>query len=241
MNTALVIGASGTIGRGITQALIQEGYAVACHCYSSKGRDALQKLLTPLSSSYTILQGDCTEEWDVVRIFAETRQRLTNPSVVVNCMGSSLPQQLLEEQRVEQMDKLLRDNVLSSLLISREASKYLRQGESGLLVHIGSMWGSIGASCEVIYSATKGAIHAMTKALAKELAPSRVRVNAIAPGLVLSPMNSHLSQGDLESFREETPLACYVTPEDIAQGVLYLLHTPSITGQILAVDGGMVI
>ena len=109
------------------------------------------------------------------------------------------------------------------------------------MVHISSLWGLTGGACEAVYSASKGALNAFVKAMAKELAPSRIRVNAVAPGLVPSPMNGSLSEADLVAFREDTPLGQLVTPEQVAQAVCYLAEAEMVTGQILSVDGGIVI
>lgn len=241
MKTALVVGASGTIGYGVALSLLQQGYKVAFHCNREESYASLQEKLSPLPYPYALLRHDCTQKQEVQALFQETRQRLGIPEVVVNCMGVALPQMLLTDVTEEQVEFILRTNVKSALLISQEASKALLTHETGSLIHISSMWGQVGGSCEVVYSASKGAINAMVKALAKELAPSHIRVNAIAPGLVLSPMNAALSHEELEAFRQDTPLESYVTPEDIAQAVLYLLHSPMVTGQILSVDGGIVI
>lgn len=241
MKTALVIGASGTIGYGVALALMEHGYQVACHCHRESAALVLQEKLSPLPYSYAILRHDCTKGQEVAALFQEIRERLGTPEVVVNCMGVALPQMLLTDVTEEQMEHIWSVNVKSALLISQQAADVLRAHESGSLIHISSLWGQIGGSCEVVYSASKGAINAMVKALAKELAPSHIRVNAIAPGLVLSPMNSALPQEDLDAFKADTPLNNFVTPEDVAQAVLYLIHSPMVTGQILAVDGGIVI
>lgn len=241
MKTALVIGATGTIGYGIALTLMEHGYQVACHGNRESACEALQEKLSALPYSYAILRHDCTKADEVDALFRETRQRLGTPEAVINCVGAALPQMLLTDVTEAQMEHIWNTNVKSALLISQEASKALRTHDTGSLIHISSMWGQIGASCEVVYSASKGAINTMVKALAKELAPCHIRVNAVAPGLVLSPMNATLSQEDLEAFRQETPLENYVTPEDVGRAVLYLLESTMVTGQILAVDGGIVI
>ena len=116
----------------------------------------------------------------------------------------------------------------------------LRQ-QRGCIINLSSMWGQVGASCEVCYSATKGAVIALTKALAKELAPSGIRVNAIAPGVVLTDMVASVDPESMEALREETPLERHGTPEDIVQAMEYLTEASFVTGQVLAVNGGLVI
>lgn len=113
--------------------------------------------------------------------------------------------------------------------------------QAGCIINLASMWGQVGASCEVCYSACKGAVIAMTKALAKELAPSGIRVNAIAPGVVLTDMVASVDAESMEALREETPLARHGVPADIVKAMDYLIDADFVTGQVLAVNGGLVI
>lgn len=113
--------------------------------------------------------------------------------------------------------------------------------QSGCIINTSSMWGQVGASCEVGYSATKGAILAMTKALSKELGPSQIRVNAVAPGVIQTDMCASLAPEDLEDLRQETPIERLGTPEDVAKAMVYLAEASFVTGEILSVNGGFVI
>ncbi len=113
--------------------------------------------------------------------------------------------------------------------------------QSGCIINVSSMWGQVGASSEVAYSATKGAVIAMTKALAQEVGPSHIRVNAIAPGVILTDMVENVSPETMEVLREETPLGIHGTPEDIADAMVYLANARFVTGQVLPVNGGMVL
>ena len=115
------------------------------------------------------------------------------------------------------------------------------QNGSGCIINVTSMWGQTGASCEVCYSATKGAVIALTKALAKELGPSKIRVNAVAPGVILTDMCANVSPETMEWLREETPLERHGTPADVVKAMEYLVQAEFVTGQILPVNGGMVI
>ena len=124
--------------------------------------------------------------------------------------------------------------------LTRLLTDDLRQNH-GSIVNISSMWGVTGASCEVLYSASKAAVIGFTKALAKELAPSDVTVNTVAPGLIPTIMNANLSPEDLEAFRLDTPLNRLGTPEDVADAVLYLATARFVTGQVLCCDGGITI
>ena len=140
-----------------------------------------------------------------------------------------------------EMDLVFDVNVKGAMLLTRAAIPHLLKKEGGAIVHISSMWGLTGGSCEAVYSASKGALNAFVKAMAKELAPAHIRVNAVAPGLVPSPMNASLDASDLDAFREDTPLGQLVSPEAVAEAVCYLAEAEMVTGQILSVDGGVVI
>ena len=113
--------------------------------------------------------------------------------------------------------------------------------QAGAIITVASMWGQVGASCEVCYSATKGAVIAMTKALAQELGPSNVRVNCVSPGLITTDMTANLTADDLRELHEATPLGRSGTPEDVAKAMVYLADADFVTGQVLAVNGGFVI
>ena len=115
------------------------------------------------------------------------------------------------------------------------------QNQSGCIINVSSMWGQVGASCEVCYSACKGAVIALTKALAKELGPSHIRVNCVAPGVVLTDMCANVAPETMEWLREETPLERHGLPADMVQAMDYLIRASFVTGQILAVNGGMII
>ena len=115
------------------------------------------------------------------------------------------------------------------------------QKQAGCILNLASMWGQVGASCEVAYSASKGAVIAMTKALAKELGPSGIRVNCVCPGVILTDMTRCVGEDTLAELAEETPLGRNGTPEDVASALLYLAQADFITGQLLPVNGGFVI
>ena len=152
-----------------------------------------------------------------------------------------MPQKVLTDVTEAEMDRVYDINVKGAMLLTMAAIPHMMKKEGGSIVHISSMWGITGGACEAVYSASKGALNAFVKAMAKELAPSHIRVNAVAPGLVLSPMNASLSTQDLAAFQEETPLGKLIAPEQVAEAVCYLAEAQMVTGQILSVDGGIVI
>ena len=111
-------------------------------------------------------------------------------------------------------------------------------GNDGCIINVASIWGEVGASCEVAYSASKGALIAFTKALAKELAPSRIRVNCVSPGVIDTAMNSHLSSAEMEDLIDQIPLGRLGRPADVANACVFLAETPYVTGEVLSVGGG---
>lgn len=137
--------------------------------------------------------------------------------------------------------RLFAVNVDGAFYCIRAALPSMLEKQSGAIVNVSSMWGQVGASCEAAYSATKGALIALTKALAKELGPSHIRVNAVAPGVIQTDMCASVSPEVLELLREDTPVERLGSPEDIAQAVAYLADAPFVTGQVLGVSGGFVI
>lgn len=148
---------------------------------------------------------------------------------------------LISQIGKEQWDRLFAVNVHGMYHCIEAVLPGMLQNQSGCIVNIASMWGQVGASCEVCYSATKGAVIAMTKALAKELGPSHIRVNCIAPGVVLTDMCANVAPDTMEWLREETPLERHGLPADMVQAMDYLIRADFVTGQVLPVNGGMVI
>ena len=148
---------------------------------------------------------------------------------------------LMQDVPEAQWDRLFAVNVKGMYHCINAATPAFLRKQGGCIITVSSMWGQVGASCEVAYSATKGAVIAMTKALAKELGPSGVRVNCIAPGVVLTDMCGDLSDDILEDLRQESPIGKNGQPADIAQAMVYLADAQFVTGQVLAVNGGFII
>jgi 3-oxoacyl-[acyl-carrier protein] reductase len=241
MKIALITGASGVIGTACAKALANRGYALALQFHRHAER--VQTLLQALSDDTPVLvqPADITQESDVSALFTAIQTCLGHIDLLVNCAGVALPQTILSDVTESEMDLVYSVNVKGAMLLTKAAIPHMLMKEGGAIIHISSLWGITGGSCEAVYSASKGALNAFVKAMAKELAPSRIRVNAVAPGLVPSPMNAALSEQDLESFRQDTPLGQLVAPEQVAEAVCYLADAQMVTGQILSVDGGIVI
>ena len=148
---------------------------------------------------------------------------------------------LMQDITPEQWDRLFAVNVKGIYnCVNACMSAFLRK-QKGCIVNVSSMWGQVGASCEAAYSATKGAVIALTQALAKELGPSGIRVNAVSPGVILTDMCADVPKETLEALRQETPAGRNGTPEDVAQAIIYLTEADFVTGQVLPVNGGIVI
>ncbi len=148
---------------------------------------------------------------------------------------------LINQTSEDQWDRLFDVNVKGMYHCINGAIPYFLQKQRGSIVTVSSMWGQVGASFEVAYSATKGAVIAMTKALAQELGPSGIRVNCVAPGVVCTDMCANVSEETMEGLRQQTPIGRNGTPHDIATAIVYLADAEFVTGQVLAVNGGIVL
>ncbi len=237
---ALITGASGGIGSAIALKLAEAGYSVVLQYRNN--RESVERLiaLLPSSTDYLCVPCDLRDADSVRNLVSEIHLRFGSVSLLVNCAGVALPQKLFADTTDEEYDLIFDTNVRAVIRLTRLLTDELRQNH-GSIVNVSSMWGVTGASCEVLYSASKAAVIGFTKALAKELAPSDVTVNTVAPGLIQTAMNAHLSPEDLEAFRLDTPLNRLGTPEDVADAVLYLAAARFVTGQVLCCDGGITI
>lgn len=147
---------------------------------------------------------------------------------------------LMCQTKEDQWDRIFDVNVKGMYNCINAATPHFLKKQAGSIITVSSMWGIAGASCEVAYSATKGAVIAMTKALAQEMGPSGVTVNCIAPGVILTDMCANVAEESMEELRQQTPMGRHGTPEDIAEAMLYLADAKFVTGHVLSVNGGMV-
>lgn len=160
--------------------------------------------------------------------------------VLVNNAGISICGQFTDLTD-DEWNEIERTNLYSAIAMSQEASKYMIHEKSGLIINISSIWGLVGASCEVAYSITKAGIDGLTKGLAKELGPSNIRVNSIAPGLIETDMISDLTEEDLFEIKNQTPLGKLGKPDDIAKLAEWLVNDEFTTGQVISPNGGWII
>ncbi len=236
--TALITGASRGIGRAVAIRFAQEGYDLILTCISSISM--LQELASECETVYGVrclaLMADMGNWEDVRRVFGY----INNLDVVVNNAGISYVG-LLSEMPTQEWHRTMQTNLDSCFYTSKLAIPIFLKHHSGRIINISSVWGSAGASMEVAYSASKGAVNAFTKALAKELAPSNIQVNAIACGLIDTDMNRHLTPLELAAITAEIPADRAGTVKEVAELVLQTALSPVyMTGQIITIDGGWI-
>lgn len=244
MSNVLITGASRGIGAAAARLFTREGWDVAINYNTS--REAAEKLAAELSrpgGKAVPIRADVSDPAQAQRLIREAEEALGGLDAVVCSAGIALPQQLLTDTGLEQWRDLMAADLDGMFYVLKAAVPGMVRRRRGAVVTLSSMWGLTGGSCEVPYSAAKAGVVGLTKALAKELGPSNIRVNCVAPGVVDTDMNAHLSPRDLSALREETPLGRIGTPEEIARAIFFLASdwASFITGQVLAVDGGMVI
>lgn len=239
----LVTGASGGIGQAIAATFAQSGNKVALAYHHNK--TAAQNLCNSINGqggAALAVQGNVANEQEVEAMFAQIEQELGPVQVLVNNAGVA-QQKLFCSLSAQEWRQMLDAHVTGMFLCSRRALPGMIRQKQGCIVNIASMWGQVGASCEVHYSAAKAAIIGATKALAKEEGPSGVRVNCVAPGAIDTGMMAGFSQQDKQILCEEIPLGRLGTAQNVADAVAFLASPQAayITGQVLAVNGGMVV
>jgi len=238
---ALITGASGEIGAAIAEKLAQKGYdPVLLGFHGSEKLDRLsEQLRREYSRTVTAVCGDLSDSAFVQSLFREhfgsAGARL---DLLVNNAGISHIG-LLQDMTDEEWHRVIDTNLSSVFYTCRAAIPLMLRAECGRILNISSVWGASGASTEVAYSASKGGMNAFTKALAKELAPSGIPVNAIACGFIDTAMNAHLSEEEKKDLFSEIPSGRPGTPAEVAELVALLADAPSyLTGQIITLDGG---
>lgn len=237
--TVLVTGASRGIGAEIAREFAKAGYNVVVNF--CKNREKAENLAKEIGG--VAMQADVSDCLQVENMVRETEKLFGNVDILVNNAGTALPQKLLTDTTEAEWDRLFDVNVKGAFNCTKAVTDGMVTNHSGCIINISSIWGVSGGSCEVAYSASKAALIGFTKALAKELGPSGIRVNCVAPGVVDTDMNAHLSAEDIAALKEETPLGIMGNPSDIAKTVVFLASEDAgfITGQILTADGGMTI
>jgi len=238
--TVLITGASRGIGRAIAERFAKEGYSLVINCCNS--REALMNLKQELENTYRIpvlaSVGNIGDYEYVSQLFSEITEHFGGVDILINNAGISHIG-LLHDMSPEEWQNLININLSSAFYTAKHAIPYMLSQGAGKIIQISSVWGNVGASCEVAYSASKGGINSFTKALAKELAPSNIQVNAIACGCIDTAMNHCFSPEERQALEEEIPAGRFGLPKEVAE-LTYSLATDHnyLTGQVLAFDGG---
>lgn len=239
--TVLVTGSSRGIGKAIALAFGRAGYRVVLN--ASRSQDALlqtQSELEAMGVSVLSILADVSDYIACQNMFAQIQARFGAIDVLVNNAGISQIS-LFTDLAPADWQHLLAVNLGSVLNCTHLAVPAMVHNKSGNIINISSMWGSVGASCEAVYAASKGGIHAFTRSMAKELGPSQIRVNAIACGVIDTQMNACFSEEERAMLADETALMRFGKPEEVANLALFLASEQAefLTGQIITLDGGM--
>ena len=237
----LITGSSRGIGRACAKAYAKAGYHVFLNCVHQVERlEELAHEILSNGGSCTAVPGDVSNPDEVRKIFQIIEKECGGVDILINNAGISCFG-LLQDTTPEQWDAMITSNLNSVFYCSKLAIPEMLSKKSGKILSISSVWGNVGASMEVPYSTTKGAINAFTKALAKELGPSNIQVNAIACGMIDTEMNAVLSEDDITAITEEIPAGRMGTPEEVAELAFAITKKNDyLTGQIITLDGGWI-
>lgn len=245
MNNVLITGGAGGIGTAICREFAKNGYNVAIHYF--KSGDAARALAEELENEYKIkslpLYADVADPASVSSMFDSYDRRFVSLDVLINNAGIA-QQKLFTDITAAEWRRMISVNLDGVFYCCQQAlRRYMLPRHCGAILNISSMWGQVGASCEVHYSAAKAGVIGLTKALAKEVGLSGIRVNCVAPGVIMTDMMKGFDSDTIESLRDETPLNVLGTPQDIADAAVFLCSGKAgfITGQVLGVNGGFII
>ena len=240
---ALITGGSRGIGAACVRAFAEDGYAVAFLYNRSEAKaQSLVQTLRADGRDVSAYRCDLADPDQVKTVIADILRTYRRIDTLVNCAGIAHIG-LFTDMTEDEWDHLFAVNVRSAFSVTRAVLPGMISAQKGSIVNISSMWGEVGASCEVAYSATKAALIGMTKALAKEVGPSGVRVNCVTPGVIDTDMNASLTEDDRAALSDETPLGRIGEAAEVAKTILFLCSEGAsfITGQIVGVSGGLVI
>ncbi len=242
MKTVLITGSARGIGAATAALFADSGYNVVIN-YNTSEAEALSlcEKLRIKGCNAIAVKADVSKKNEAEFLFGEAKKSFGGVDVLVNNAGIA-QQKLFSDITMQDYDRMFDCNVKSVFNCCQCALPHMIHNKNGRIINISSMWGIVGASCEVHYSASKAAVIGMTKALAREVAPSGITVNCIAPGVIDTPMNSGFDEETINALKEETPVGRIGTPEEIAKAVLFFANDSSgfITGQVLGIDGGFI-
>ena len=237
----IITGASRGIGKEIAKQLAKSGMKIiAGYNKSEKEAKQLKEELKKEKIEIDIIKSDISKREGAKKIIQYTLEKYKKIDILINNAGIS-EYKIFTDETDEDWNKIINTNLYSAFVMTQEALTSMINNKNGCIINISSIWGCIGASMEVLYSTSKAGINGMTKALAKELGPSNIRVNAIAPGIINTSMNQQFKQQELEQIKEEIPLEKIGDPKDIAKCVKWLIEDNYTTGQIIQINGGWAI
>ncbi len=234
----IVTGGSRGIGKEIVEELSKEGYKVILN-YNKSEKNALdiKESLEKENIYIDIFKADVSKREEVKKLINFTINKYGKIDILINNAGIDQVK-LFTDITDEDWQNMMNTNLTSVFYTTQETVKYMINKKNGCIINISSIWGLIGASCESHYAISKAGIDAMTKSLAKELGPSNIRINSIAPGIIDTDMNKNLSKEDIKNIEEEIPLGRIGRTQDIAKCIKWLIKDEYTTGQIISINGG---
>lgn len=242
MNKVIIItGASRGIGREIARELAEEGEKViANYNKSEEAANNLKEELNKKNIEIDIVQADVSKREDAKKLAQYALKKYGRIDVLINNAGIA-EYKLFTDETDEDWQKIMNTNLYSAFVMSQEVIPNMIHNKKGCIINMSSAWGVVGGSLEVIYSVSKAGLDGLTKALAKELGPSNIRVNSIAPGMINTKMNDKFNKEEIEELKEEIPLEKIGEPSDIAKCVKWLIEDTYTTGQVISINGGWII
>lgn len=238
---AIVTGASRGIGREIAKTLTRAGIQVVANYNKSEQKaKELKEELKKENMDIDIYKADVSKREEAKALVTYTLNKYGRIDILINNAGIS-EYKIFTDETDEDWNNVINTNLYSAFVMAQEVIPNMIHNKSGCIINISSIWGMVGASLEVLYSISKAGMDGLTKGLAKELGPSNIRVNSIAPGAMDTDMNADLSTEELKQLEKDTPLGKIGKPEDIAKCVKWLIEDTFTTGQIISINGGWVI
>lgn len=233
----LVTGASRGIGNNIARKLAQKNIVIANYNKSRSEAEKLKDNLNKENIDIDIIKADVSNRIEVKEMTAHIIEKYGKIDVLINNAGIS-QYKLFTDITDEEWDSIMSINLKSNFIVTQEVVKNMIANKKGLIINISSIWGVTGAAMEVAYSTSKAGIIGLTKSLAKELGPSNIRINAIAPGIIDTSMNDNFSKQEINNIKDEIPLERIGKPEEITKCIEWLLEDNYTTGQVISINGG---